>query len=99
MLWIIDRSCPVLYLKYSEQHPESNIATKISQAGQVGVKIDESRDQAVVGRGELVPGWDLGLVGGCPGERRKIMMNHEMAYGRLGAFRVVPPQVSPRSKT
>ena len=25
-----------------------------------------------------------------------IMMNHDMAYGDTGAFRVIPPQVSPK---
>ena len=27
-----------------------------------------------------------------------IMMNHDMAYGDTGAFRVIPPQVSPKVK-
>ena len=87
----------MLYLKYSEHHPQSNIATKVSQPGQEGVKIDESRDRVVVGAGQLVPGWDLGLLGGCEGERRKMMMSHEMAFGQHGAFRVVPPRVNTES--
>ena len=47
-----------------------------------------------IGAGELVRGWELGLAGACEGERRRIMMNHDMAYGEVGAFRLIPPRVS-----
>ena len=48
--------------------------------------MDESEDEeATIGAGELVTGWELGLAGACEGERRRIMMNHDMAYGEAGA--------------
>ena len=33
-------------------------------------------------------------AGACEGERRRIMMNHDTAYGEAGAFRLIPPRVS-----
>ena len=85
----------VTYLKYSDRFPASNTPTKISEPGSLGVRVDESEDEeATLGAGELVTGWELGLAGACEGERRRIMMNHDMAYGEAGAFRLIPPRVS-----
>ena len=91
---IILKLFAVSYLKYSEDFPTSNIPTKISRPGSRGVKVDESQDTVILGSGQVIPGWELGLYGGCEGERRMIMMNHEMAYGEAGAFRVIPPQAA-----
>jgi len=88
----IARIPDLAYLKYSDRFPNSNIPTKVREPGSKGVKVDESEDTVVIGSGKIVPGWELGLVGGCQGERRMIMMNHDMAYGDTGAFRVIPPQ-------
>jgi len=82
----------LLYLKYSEKFPKSNIPIKVSEPGQVGLKIDESRDKVLLGAAQVVPGWELGLLGGCQGERRQIMMHQDMAFGELGVFRAVPPR-------
>ena len=83
------------YLKYSDRFPASNTPTKISEPGSLGVRVDESEDEeATLGAGELVTGWELGLTGACEGESRRIMMNHDMAYGEAGAFRLIPPRVS-----
>lgn len=82
------------YLKYSDRFPASNTPIKISEPGSLGLRVDESEDEVTMGAGELVAGWELGLTGGCEGERRRIMMNSDMAYGDAGAFRVIPPRVS-----
>ena len=71
----------------------SNVPTKVREPGARGVKVDESVDTVTMGSGTLVPGWELGLIGGCEGERRMIIMDQDMAYGDTGAFRVIPPQV------
>ena len=86
------------YLKYSDRFPASNTPVKISEPGSLGLRVDESEDEVTVGAGELVAGWELGLTGGCEGERRRIMMNSDMAYGDAGVFRVIPPRVSADSK-
>ena len=42
--------------------------------------MEESEDEeATIGAGQL------GLAGACEGERRRIMMNHDTAYGEAGA--------------
>ena len=84
----------MLYLKYPAKFPKSNVPTKIAEKGAIGVKVDESVDSVRAGVGDIIQGWDLGISQACQGERRKIMMSSEMAYGQAGAFRVIPPQVS-----
>ena len=86
----------VLYLKYPDKFPKSNVPTKIAEKGAIGVKVDESIDTVRAGVGDIIQGWDLGITRACQGEKRKIMMSPEMAYGSTGAFRVIPPQVSRR---
>ena len=84
----------VLYLKYPEKFPKSNVPTKIGEKGAIGVKVDESIDTVRAGVNEIIEGWDLGIARACQGEKRKIMMSVDMAYGSAGAFRVIPPDVS-----
>jgi len=82
----------LLYLKYPDKFPKSNVPTKIAEKGAIGVKVDESIDSVRAGVGDIIQGWDLGISQACQGETRMIMMSSEMAYGQVGAFRVIPPQ-------
>ena len=63
---------PVIYLKYTDQFPESNVSTKIGEKGALGVKIDESVDTVRAGVDQMIEGWDRGIAGACEGESRKI---------------------------
>ena len=83
----------MIYLKYPEKFPKSNIPTKIGEKGALGVKLDERYVKVRAGRSQIIQGWDIGIARACEGEKRKIMMSAEMAYGTAGAFRVIPPQV------
>jgi len=83
----------LLYLKYPAKFPKSNTPTKIGEKGALGVKVDESIDTVRAGVNDIIQGWDLGIARACQGEKRKIMMSVEMAYGSAGAFRVIPPEV------
>ncbi|XP_039729421.1 peptidyl-prolyl cis-trans isomerase FKBP10 isoform X1 [Pteropus medius] len=47
-----------------------------------------------VGSGWLIKGMDQGLLGMCPGERRKIIIPPFLAYGEKGYGTVIPPQAS-----
>ena len=44
-----------------------------------------------LGVGEVIPGWDQGLLGMCAGERRRLVVPPNLAYGDKGAGGVIPP--------
>jgi peptidylprolyl isomerase len=44
-----------------------------------------------IGYGEVIRGWDEGVVGMRPGGRRKLQVPSEMAYGQGGAGADIPP--------
>ena len=48
---------------------------------------------------QIIQGWDTGIARACEGEKRKIMMSAEMAYGTAGSFRVIPPKVDYKQET
>mmetsp|Transcript_27072 Transcript_27072/g.81159 ORF Transcript_27072/g.81159 Transcript_27072/m.81159 type:complete len:88 (+) Transcript_27072:120-383(+) len=43
-----------------------------------------------LGKGEVIKGWDLGLLGMCVGEVRRIVVPSDMAYGHRGVAPFVP---------
>jgi FKBP-type peptidyl-prolyl cis-trans isomerase len=61
-----------------------------------GVKIDTSQDTVRTGEGHLVPGWEMGILGACEGEKRMILIGPDMAFGDTGVYQVLPPKVSAR---
>jgi len=44
-----------------------------------------------IGRGELIPGWDMAVPGMTEGEVRKLWIPSEYAYGERGSGSVIPP--------
>ncbi|KAF7998162.1 hypothetical protein HCN44_009560 [Aphidius gifuensis] len=60
-----------------------------------GTKFDSSldRDQPFafqLGVGQVIKGWDQGLVNMCVGEKRKLVIPPELGYGDRGAGNVIP---------
>jgi FK506-binding protein 2 len=47
----------------------------------------------LVGVGQVIKGWDQGLVGMCEGEKRKLTIPSELAYGEGFAY---PPLLCTR---
>jgi FKBP-type peptidyl-prolyl cis-trans isomerase FkpA len=48
----------------------------------------------VVGRGEVIAGWDEGLQGMRAGSRRRLVIPPALAYGSRGAGGVIPPDAT-----
>ena len=62
---------------------------------QSGRKFDSSRDRNkpfdfTLGIGQVIQGWDEGVAGMCVGEKRKLIVPPDMAYGEDGVGSVIP---------
>ncbi|EPQ56911.1 hypothetical protein GLOTRDRAFT_38098 [Gloeophyllum trabeum ATCC 11539] len=60
-----------------------------------GNKFDSSYDRGqplplTLGVGQVIKGWDEGLVGMCEGEKRTLTIPSDMAYGSRGFGSVIP---------
>ncbi|MDA8792177.1 FKBP-type peptidyl-prolyl cis-trans isomerase [Bacteriovoracaceae bacterium] len=63
-----------------------------------GVKVDSSHDRGelfdfTVGRNEVIPGWEAGMIGMKSGEIRKFTISPENAYGSKGKANVPPNSI------
>eukprot|EP00042_Codosiga_hollandica_P018615 m.55134 g.55134 ORF g.55134 m.55134 type:complete len:140 (-) comp48836_c0_seq2:510-929(-) len=60
-----------------------------------GAKFDTSIGRGpftfTVGRGDVIDGWEQGLLGMCVGEQRELHVPSELAYGKHGVGRRIPP--------
>ena len=66
-----------------------------SETGEKGKKFDSSRDRGqtfdvVIGTGQVIKGWDEGIVGLCLGAKANLIIPPEMGYGASGAGGAIP---------
>lgn len=58
-----------------------------------GTVFDSSKERDpfkfTLGRGQVIQGWDRGLLGACAGEKRKLVIPSHMGYGDTGS----PPKI------
>jgi FKBP-type peptidyl-prolyl cis-trans isomerase len=50
--------------------------------------------QFVIGAGQVIPGWEIGVLGMKEGGKRRIVIPPALAYGENGVDPVIPPNAT-----
>ncbi len=71
----------------------------LDENGQPGAKFDSSVDRGqpfsfVIGVGQVIKGWDEGVMGMKVGEKRRLIIPAELGYGQHGAGSAIPPNAT-----
>eukprot|EP00347_Sterkiella_histriomuscorum_P016903 403351409 len=80
----------------SDPTPEKNQEVTVNYEGRLedGSIFDTSRDRGealkfIIGSGQVIKGWDIGIISMKLGEKAELHIKPEYAYGRIGA----PPKI------
>ncbi|HRN78588.1 MAG TPA: FKBP-type peptidyl-prolyl cis-trans isomerase [Candidatus Dependentiae bacterium] len=71
----------------------------LEEDGQPGRKFDSSVDRGqplvfTVGVGQVIKGWDEGLLLMKKGEKRRLIIPSDLAYGAHGVGSIIPPHAT-----
>ncbi|ORX65815.1 hypothetical protein DL89DRAFT_92565 [Linderina pennispora] len=69
-----------------------------------GTTFDDSYERGqpiefTLGQGQVIKGWDQGILGMCIGEKRVLKIPADLGYGAAGAGGVIPPNAALVFKT
>ena len=85
----------------SGQEAETGHQVRVHYEGQLtdGTVFDASRPRGqafpfTIGAGQVIPGWEQGVLGMKVGEVRKLTIPPDLAYGSSGAGGVIPPDAT-----
>lgn len=64
-----------------------------------GTKFDSSYERGApfktrIGVGEVIEGWDIGVLGMKPGGKRKLIIPSKLAYGDRAVGDIIPPNAT-----
>ncbi len=71
----------------------------LNENDEPGTKFDSSVDRGqqfkfVIGIGQVIPGWDEGVMSMKIGEKRRLYIPAKLGYGARGAGRLIPPNAN-----
>lgn len=81
------------------QHVKVHYTGWLDNNGEKGTKFDSSVDRGqpftfVIGVGQVIKGWDEGVLGMKVGEKRRLIIPADLGYGAHGAGGVIPPNAT-----
>ncbi len=84
-----------------DRQVEQNDVISVHYVGTLtdSTKFDSSIDRGepftfTIGIGQVIQGWDQGVLGMKVGEKRKLTIPSELAYGEQGSGAVIPPNAT-----
>jgi len=71
----------------------------LDKNGEPGTKFDSSVDRGqpftfIIGIGQVIKGWDEGVMSMKIGEKRRLIIPSDLGYGTRGAGNVIPPDAT-----